>query len=64
MIYCSELGNGSTNKAGNTVIRGTQCIVISPCGKMPRDKICMYREHVCFYVCCRDCVRVCGMFVV
>ena len=20
----------------------------------------MYRTHVCFYVCCSDCVRVCG----
>ena len=21
---------------------------------------CMYMAHVCFYVCCRDCVGVCG----
>ena len=27
---------------------------------MPRDNICMYIAHVCFYVCCSDCVEVCG----
>ena len=27
---------------------------------MPRDNICMYMAHVCFYVCCCDCVGVCG----
>ena len=27
---------------------------------MPRDNRCMYMAHVCFYVCCSDCVRVCG----
>ena len=27
---------------------------------MPRDDICMYMAHVCFYVCCSDCVGVCG----
>ena len=27
---------------------------------MPRDNRCMYRAHVCFYVCCSDCVGVCG----
>ena len=27
---------------------------------MPRDNRCMYIEHVCFYVCCSDCVGVCG----
>ena len=21
---------------------------------------CMYMAHVCFYVCCSDCVGVCG----
>ena len=26
---------------------------------MPRDNRCMYMAHVCFYVCCRDCVGVC-----
>ena len=25
---------------------------------------CMYMAHVCFYVCCSDCVGVCGLFVV
>ena len=27
---------------------------------MPRDNRCMYMVHVCFYVCCTDCVGVCG----
>ena len=27
---------------------------------MPRDNRCMYMAHVCIYVCCRDCVWVCG----
>ena len=27
---------------------------------MPRDNRCMYMEHVCIYVCCNDCVEVCG----
>ena len=35
--------------------------VITSCGYMPRDNICMYMAHVCIYVCCSDCV---GMFVV
>ena len=31
---------------------------------MIRDYICMYMVHVCFYVCCSDCVGICGKFVV
>ena len=31
---------------------------------MPRDNRCMYMAHVCFYVCCSDCVATVGMFVV
>ena len=27
---------------------------------MPRDNRCTYMAHVCFYVCCSDCVGVCG----
>ena len=27
---------------------------------MPRHNISMYMVHVCFYVCCSDCVGVCG----
>ena len=27
---------------------------------MPRDNRCMYMTHVCFYVCCSDCMGVCG----
>ena len=26
---------------------------------MPRDNICMYMAHVCFYICCSDCVGAC-----
>ena len=26
---------------------------------MPRDNICMYMLHVCFYGCCSDCMGVC-----
>ena len=25
-----------------------------------RDNRCMYMTHVCFYLCCSDCVGVCG----
>ena len=31
---------------------------------MTRDNRCMYMAHVCFYVCCSDCVGSVGMFVV
>ena len=27
---------------------------------MAKDNICMYMAHACFYVCCSDCVGVCG----
>ena len=27
---------------------------------MPKDNRCMYMAHACFYVCCSDCVGVCG----
>ena len=27
---------------------------------MTRDNRCMYMANVCFYVCCSDCVGVCG----
>ena len=27
---------------------------------LARDNRCMYMAHVCFYVCCSDCVGVCG----
>ena len=25
---------------------------------MPKHNICMYMAHVCFYVCCSDCLGV------
>ena len=27
---------------------------------MHRDNRCMYIKHVCFEVCCNDCVGLCG----
>ena len=27
---------------------------------MPRENRCMYMVHVYFYICCGDCVGVCG----
>ena len=42
----------------------TQYFVIVSCGWMPRDNRCIYMAHVCFYVCCSDCVGSVGMFVV
>ena len=33
--------------------------VIASCRQMPRDNRRMYMAHVCFYVCCSDCVGVC-----
>ena len=26
---------------------------------MPRDNRCMYMVHVCFYVCCSNCLLIC-----
>ena len=26
---------------------------------LPRDNRCMYMTHVCFYVCCSDCLLIC-----
>ena len=39
---------------------GAQYFVIASCGKMHRGNSCMYMTHVCLYVCCSDCVGVCG----
>ena len=36
------------------------CAVFCYCLLWPRDNRCMYMAHVCFYVCCSDCVGVCG----
>ena len=40
--------------------RCAQYFVITSCGEMHRDNRCMNMAHVCFYVCCIDCVGVCG----
>ena len=47
-------------RAASVWLRCVQYFLISSCGKMPRDNRCMYMAHVCFYVCCSDCVEVCG----
>ena len=37
--------------------RGVRIILLFPrVARLPRDNRCMYIEHVCFYVCCSDCV--------
>ena len=62
-----ELGKGATSaegkslfRAANVLWRCAQYSVIASCGYMPRDNRCMYMAHICFYVCCTDCVGVCG----
>ena len=47
-------------RAANVWWRCAQYFVIASCGYMPRDNRCMYMAHVCFYVCCSDCMGVCG----
>ena len=52
---CSELGKGATSDAGKYLFRaggGVRSILLF-------DNRCMYMAHVCFYVCCTDCVGVC-----
>ena len=56
---------GSVHKSmGDNLVRMwsrcAQYFVIASCGSMPRDNICMYMEHVNFYVRCSDCVEVGG----
>ena len=48
------------SRAANEWWRCAQYFVIASCGWMLRDNRCMYMVHVCFYVCCSDCVGVCG----
>ena len=38
------------------------CTVFCYCllWQIPRDNRCIYMAHVCVYVCCSDCVGVCG----
>ena len=54
----SEAGN-YLFRAANEWWRCAQYFVIASGGYMPRDNRCMYMAHVCFYVCCSDCVNVC-----
>ena len=44
---------------------GVHSILLLPLvSRCLRDNSCVYMAHVCFYVCCSDCVGVCGKFVV
>ena len=64
---CSELDNGATSEAGKYLFRAAnvwwgcaQYFVITSSGYMSRDNRCMYMAYVYFYVCCSDCMGVCG----
>ena len=37
-----------------------QYFIIASCAYVTRCNKCVYMAHVCFYVCCSDCVGVCG----
>ena len=37
-----------------------QYFVVASCGKMPKHNRCVHMAHVCSYVCCSDCVGICG----
>ena len=39
---------------------GVHSILLLPLVARCRDNRCMYMAHVCLYVCCSDCVGVCG----
>ena len=45
---------------------GVVSTVIASCDWIHRNNRCMYMAQVCFYLCCSDCVGVCGnvLFVV
>ena len=43
---------------------GVRSILLLPLVARCLDNRGVYMAHVCFYVCCSDCVGVCGMFVV
>ena len=47
-------------RAANVWWRCAQYFVIASSGSIPRDTRYMYMAHVCFYVCCSDCVGVSG----
>ena len=66
-LFVFGLGKGATSEAGkyrfraaNVWWRCAQYCVIASCGLMPRENRCVYMTHVCFYVCCSDCVGICG----
>ena len=41
---------------------GVRSILLLPlvARRLETIDVCMYMAHVCFYVCCSDCVGVCG----
>ena len=39
---------------------GVRSILLLPLVARCLENRCMYMEHVCFYVCCSDCVGACG----
>ena len=47
-------------RIANVCCRCAQYLDTATCGYMPRENRYMYMAHVCFSVCCSDCVRVCG----
>ena len=49
---------GSISSALIMCCGGVRSIVFLPL--VDRYNRCMYMAHVCFYVCCSDCVGVCG----
>ena len=42
------------------MVEAAQYFVIASCGYTSRENRCMYMAHVGLYVCCSDCVGVCG----
>ena len=42
------------------VCGGVRSILLLPLVARCLDNRCVYMAHVCFYVCCSDCVGVCG----
>ena len=53
-----RVGRGSLSSELLMCGGGVRIILLLPL--VPRDNRCMYMAHVCFYVCCSDCVGVCG----
>ena len=66
-FVCSELGKGATSEAGKYSSEllvcggGVRSVLLLPLVARCLETIdVMYMAYVCFYVCCSDCVGVCG----